>query len=420
MQRFASGLVIVTMLLGSAIALSNPLDTYGFTSEAIGMGGGVTASASSYAATYYNPAGMAQLSATEFGVGVLVMRPFLDIGDRASPANVTRALMDLGFATPVPLGRGLSDILFVGAAFSVPGERFYAIRARPWTEAQYPLYGERNDRLVVNLAMALKPFPFLSIGAGLSLLPQVAGKVAVDFTGSGEDASTSVDVRIQASPTVGLRVEPLDGLAFGITWRGANRTDISLPVDVTVSENIAPIAMQVVASDYSIPHEIALGAAWRNERWLVAADVTVLFYRQFRQSAPSVVLYDALGTVTRNVAAVDPGFADTVSVRGGAQWHLTPMWTLRAGGHFVQSPMPAQTGDTNLLDGHRVGGAVGAGIDLGAMGVPVAFDAHVAGSWLISNRDEKRSFIPSNPGYPSIGSHGWLLTAGVSGRVRFE
>ena len=50
-------LAALAVVAGPREARANPLDTYGYTSRAIGMGGGFTAAASGHEAAYYNLAG---------------------------------------------------------------------------------------------------------------------------------------------------------------------------------------------------------------------------------------------------------------------------------------------------------------------------------------------------------------------------
>lgn len=402
-----------------SIAAANPFDTFGYTSRAIGMGGGFTGAASSYEAAYYNPAGLARLSSPELGIGVLLWRPVLSINGQDSDANVTRALIDAGFATPIPLGRGLGNLLFLGVNLAFPGSTLYAIREAPRAEPRFPFLEDRNRRLVLNLAMAVRISRMLSLGAGLSLLPDVLGDVKVDLTQAGTENATSVDVKMHLSPNVGVLVEPVEGLALGLAWRGANRTWLSIPVSVKVDQ-AGSIDLEVLAYDYSTPHQVALGAAWRRPRFEVAADVTYSFYRYFRQSSPTVNLLKADGSVDQTSPVPDPGFHDTWAVRLGGEYRVLEPWTVRVGFGFVQSPVPAQTGETNLLDGDRFTLSLGSGFDLsGIDGPPIQVDGHFAWSGIVSNEDAKSDVLVGNPGYPTIEGSGSVFSGGVSVKVRF-
>ena len=415
------GASLVLLMSVASSALANPFDTFGYTPRAAGMGGAFTGAACSYEATYYNPAGLARLASPEVGIGVLMWRPVLHVNDAESPANVTRALVDLGFGTPIPLGRGLGRILFMGTNLAFPGGTLYAIRAQPLAKPHFPFLEDRNRRLVFNLALAVRVTRVLSIGAGISLLPDVSGDVNVDLTDAGTKNAVSVDADMHLSPNVGVLVEPMEGLTVGLTWRGANRTYLKLPVSVFVGESSAkPINIEVLSYDYSTPHQLALGAAFRRSRFEVALDVTYSFYRYFNQSSPTVNLLDSTGKVTNTSAVPNPNFRDTWAVRMGGEVRVMDPLVMRAGFGFVQSPVPAQTGETNLLDGHRFTLSLGAGFDMAEVqGPPVVVDAHFAWTKMQTNRDAKSSVITSNPGYPTIEGSGSVFFGGVSAKVRF-
>ncbi|MBM4397511.1 MAG: outer membrane protein transport protein [Deltaproteobacteria bacterium] len=426
MQRFlrrigqlATACAVAT-LLASAPAAANPFDTFGYTSRAIAMGGGFTGAASSYEAAYYNPAGLARLSSPELGLGVLLWRPVLEVNGAVSPANRTRALIDAGLGTPIPLGRGLGNVLFLGVNLAFPGSTLYAIRESPPAEPRFPFLEDRNRRLVFNFAMAVRINRMFSLGAGLSLLPDVMGDVKVDLTESGAENSTSVDVRMHLSPNAGVLIEPIEGLAFGLVWRGANRTYLSIPVGVKAGEQLNDIDIRVLAFDYSTPHQIALGGAYRRARFEVAADLTYSLYRYFEQSSPTVHRYGADGEIVRTSAVGSRGLRDTWAVRLGGEYRVLEPWTVRAGFGWIQSPVPAQTGETNLLDGDRFTVSFGSGFDLAAIdGPPIRVDAHFAWTGMAANTDAKAAIMPENPGYPTIRGSGSVFSGGVTAKVRF-
>ncbi len=417
------GVIVAVALLAaqplSRGAVANPQDTFGAGSRAAGLAGAATAAASSHDACHYNPAALSRLQGPEAGIGFLAYHPFLRINDTDSPANRTRALVSFGFATPVPLGRGLGDVLFVGVDATLPGLSLYSIRAYPRSEPHFPFLEDRNRRLVLNAAVAVRPVGWLAVGAGFSLLPHVTGDVRVDFAGTGERSYTYVDVTAHLSPNVGFLAWPTASLAVALVWRGANRTRLRIPTSVDVSK-IPPIRLNVEATEYSTPHQIALGIAWEVRPVFLSLDFIYSFYRQFDQSSPIVTLYDSTGAVTKVQTVGDPRFHDAVSVRAGAEWHVRGPWFARAGFAFAQSPVPAQESESNLLDGHRFTAAAGAGFDVGAAGgPPIRVDTHVAWTGMVSNRDEKTLLDPANPGYPTIRSGGSVLSGGLDVKMRF-
>ncbi len=411
---------VLIALMRPAKAHANPEETFGAGSRAAAMAGAATAASASYDACYYNPASLSRLQGFEAGLGFLVYRPFLQVNGEGSPFNRTRALMAFGFASPIPLGQGLRDIVFVGVDAMLPGLSLYSIRAFPRSEPHFPLLEERNRRLVLNAAVALRPLHWLAIGVGFSLLPHVAGDVRVDFAGTGGRSHTNVNVTARLSPNVGVLVQPHRALFLALVWRGANRTRLGIPTSVDI-EKVPPIRLNVEATEYSTPHQVGLGVAWEVGQVLVSTDIIYSFWRQFEQSSPSVTLYDSSGAVSKVQPVADPGFHDTVSVRAGVEWHATLAWRLRAGLAFVQSPVPAQEGESNLLDGHRFTATLGAGLDFEPVGgPPIVVDAHLAWSGLVSNRDEKMVHDLANPGFPTIEGGGWVISGGVGAKVRFR
>lgn len=425
--------LVVAVLMFSVRAQANPLDTFGYTSADIAMGGGVTALAGSYDACYYNPAGLALLDGFDVGLGVQVFRPFLKssinrldastgvIEPRQVSRGSTGTLFDLGIASPIPLGKGLDRHLFWGIQAAFPGSTLYAVRERPVQEAYFPFMEERNRRLVLNGALAGR-WKWLMVGVGVSLLPNVYGRVDVDFTREGRANQTEVDVKMNLSPNVGALVEPIPGLTVGLTWRGANRTHLSIPVNAVLSDKIAAIRLKVLAYDYSTPHQIALGLAYQKPGYRVAADVTYSMYRDFRQSAPSVLLYSSSADdkVIKETLVPDANFRNSWAVRLGGEWRPVAALALRAGFGWVQSPVPAQTGVTNFLDGDRYMGSIGLGFDAASVGgPPLSVDLHMQYAWMVGHRDAKTVFDPGNPGYPSVASEGWALNGGMTLRYRF-
>ena len=415
-------------------ALGNPMETYGYTARAVGLGGAMTAVASSFDATWYNPAGLGQLTGCELGAGLSVRRTFLSaqvsepdaatgaLGRAERQLGRTRGELDLGLASPIPLGAGLERVLFAGASVLLPGTTLYAIRERPIEQAIFPFLQERNDRLVLNLALAAR-WRWVMVGAGVSFLPSVAGRVDVDFTdGAGRNA-TSVDVNTSLSPNVGLLLLPVEGLSLGLVWRGQNRLDLAIPVSVVISEKITPVDLTVTAAEYSTPHELALGAAWKGSGWTVAGDVKYAFYRTFRASFPDVELFStADGSASLESVAPEGGFRDTWAASLGGEVRVARGLDARAGASWTQSPVPAQQGLTNLLDGDRYAGSLGLGLDVGAWGgPPLSIDLAAAAGGFARNRDDKldAAVDPANPGWPWVGGRGAYVLGTLSTTVRF-
>ncbi len=438
MRRFAAVLLASTLALAASSADANPLDTFGYTAKGMSLGGAMTAAAGSYDSTWYNPAALGMLKGFELGLGASTWRTFLtakysardadgNLVRRSQRRNTSmRGTGDLGLASSVPLGKHLDTVLshrllYLGLSVVAPGTTLFAVRERPVQQPYFPMLEDRNRRLVLNAAAALR-WKWLMVGGGFSFVPTVKGQVTVDFMEGENRNRTEVDVGTHLSGNAGLLVEPIPGLTIGLAWRGENRLDLSIPVDAVLSDKIAPIRLKVTAVDFSTPHELSLGAAYRRDRFLVTGDVTYYAYHRFRSSSPSVVLYSSAdeGETYRQMKVPDPGFHDAWAVRLGGEYRPIRPLAIRAGFSWVQSPVPAQTGDTNLLDGDRYSGSLGLGFDAEFVGgPPITIDAAFVGGGSPPNRDEKEELIPDNPGYPWVGSEAWYLLGSLSAKVRF-
>lgn len=430
-RKILLALSIVTVFFAQELR-ANPLDTFGLTSANIAMGGGATGTADSYDAVWYNPAGLGQLDGFDFGLGTLIYRPFLKatthytdesdqrIEQTLPRAAVTRGFLDVGLASPIPLGK-YDRSLFWGVNITFPIGSIYAIRERPATEAYFPFLEDRNRRIVLNAALAFR-WNWLMIGAGLSMLPNVYGGVDVDFTKDAQANQATVDVKMNLAPVVGIMVEPIEGLTIGFNWRCANNTYISIPVTAILSQKIEPVRLKVAAYDYSTPHQIALGAGYKGDNYRVSGDITYSFYKSFNLSTPEVTLFDAGGgdKVVQQILPPSAGFKNTFAVRFGGEYSPLKALAIRAGFGWVQSPVPAQTGVTNLLDGDRFTGSFGLGFDAaGVGGPPIAIDFHLAYGWILENRDAKTAVNLDNPGYPYVSGKGGVLNSGLTFKVRF-
>jgi len=413
-------------------AWANPLDLFGAGSEQIGMGGTGVATAHSYEAAYYNPAALGLVEQIEGGLGFSVYRPWLDarfntydsatqtVGRASSRRfNRTQFYFDTGAALPIPLGRNVGRHLFFGVYVQSPADALYSVEAIQATQPNYPLYENRNRRLVLNTAISGR-YKWLMFGVGVSLMPTVGGAVKVDLDAARPQNYLDVEAGYRFSPNVGLLFEPIKGLTLGFSWRGANRTDIELPVDASVSSSINPIYMTVNAITYWTPDEISFGVGWKTDTYAVAADVIAFMYSNFILASPEVAVYsDADREDETNSSGVpDAGFRDSVSVRVGAEYRPHPAVALRAGFGWAQSPIPVQSGETNLLGGDQYTGSFGIGFDAARIGGPkIVVDAHFMAGAVLDNTDAKLVIDPTNPGYPTIGGGGWFLNSGFS--IRF-
>ena len=417
-------LLAASVLLAPAGARAHPFDTYGFTSRAIAMGGAATAAATDLDATYYNPAAVARTRGLVAGAGLLVADDFLTVdGDDAGLD--TQVLLEIGVAASLPLGEVMRDRLFLSLVIALPHSGLYDVVQPDDAAVGFPFWDARNRRVVLSGVLAARITDWLLVGLGTTMLPDVTGAVQVDLAGSSGRNATQVAVDYNFAAVAGVLAQPLPWLAFGVTYRQAQATRIDLPVDVDVIADFPPVSARVVSPAYALPHELAFGVEVRPlETLTIAVDLTWYHYSQVRYSSPDVTVFDTGGEIVQESRAARSAFHDVFAPRLGVEWRALPWLLVRGGYAWIGSPVPAQTGVTNLLDADRNVLSLGLGFDLpgewfGGAIRRMAIDVHGQLSLLRNRAVAKEEFLPDNPGFPRISLSGGTFSFGLSGRVWF-
>ncbi len=396
---------------------ADPLDTYGLTSRVRSMGGAAAATSSALAAVLYNPAAMTAGDGPALGLGLLTAV------NRLTPtgSNGTRAptvAYELSLASPIPLGPGSwRRRLHLGLALLLPHDHIYDIDMPSVDAPAWVGVGSSSRRLVLGASLAVRILDSLSLGAGITLLPIVTGRVDLDLTDSEGHDDVRVDVDPRFRPTVGILYEPRPGWRVGLAFRMGNHANIDLPVDVQASG--IDLAARVYGPADWTPSVLSLGAelpVWQ-DRLTLTLQADWRRTSAYRHLSADVALYDGDGKDGLGAHVPGAGFRDSAAGRLGMEWHLGPV-DLRAGYAFVSRAATAQTGRTNLLDAHRHHATLGAGGGAappprggaphsGAQGAPV--HAHHGAV------TQKAILDPQNPGYPTLehGGQVWVIGAGI-------
>ena len=172
-----------------------------------------------------------------------------------------------------------------------------------------------------------------------------------------------------------------------------------------------------------MPHTVSFGVAVTPLVALqLTADVTYSAYRSFRYASPEVRVYGSDGGTVQEHPVASTDFMDTVAPRVGVEWWALPWLAVRGGYGFIPSPIAAQRGATNLLDGDRHTVSLGVGFRVpGALLWEGSGDLHVdlhgQGAVLHRREFEKHMLLPDNPGYPNVSFSGGAWSAGLSVRM---
>jgi len=441
MRRVAIGLCVFAL---SARAHAGFEDSLGVGPEAMSLGGSFAARGSSYASTYYNPAGLAPLGETggflEMTAGFVYAHPTLHVTSATGANLLTPAaaqggapigVADTGgflFGTRFSVGRPFKiDGLDFGMSLFIPGKLFNWLD-RPDDDIQWALLDDRMQVISVHAGLAYRINKFLSVGVSLRVLfntqTDTNGEVtSVQLNPTNDTVDTNVrlgtdsQVFAQVYPIVGVLITPFDRLRIGAVYRNASYVNDWGTTQIQGVPDLGTIGYTSHFAHYYEPLELTLAAALDVTPWLdVSADVT---YARWSDAE------------SNNFNFWGPGrWGDTVTPALGVRWKPTSALAVMAGYRFQKSPVDNFGGPSNLLDCDRHVESVGIDLHLGKLVKQPSFDLHFTGGLqytvLVDKTEVKNpQLFPSNqlyyanPGYPSYTYGGHMVATQATLEARW-
>ncbi len=470
-------LLALALTLGSAPAYANPLDLFGFGARGSAMGA-MTAAADDYTAVYYNPGALA-LAPSGMGAGLAVSyddvairlkpRPsgydLPDLGPGASVVGSRYRLRTRSDTTDIPNTYGLhiggvgslgTERLRIGFAAFLPLNRL-GQQVSPYPDEreqyfsnslQFEIIGQPASQQVLMLAAAYRLTSWLSMGLGMSMMPQstTSSQVYVPDPGHQDKVNMTVtnDQVGRFAQLAGVLLTPAEHWQIGATWRGENYFAINLDTELQIKgfqtdTGSYPIHQRSQVISNFQPHEFVIGASYAEDNVQLVADATYSLWSRY----------------LNHQGEQNSGFSDTWSARVGGSWQVTPDRVLRAGLRWEPTPVPAQTGRTNYVDNDRIVASVGAGHRVHMFGRDLELGWYIQATHLMPRDTNKavRSSYPAcgpgvttlcdeapdsavdpatgkqigayqglqtgNPGFPGFASYGDIFAFGLDGRWAF-
>lgn len=380
-----------------------------------------------------NPAGGAGAPGVGVGFGYSYTHMRLSINHQRSDVLDARGVA-FGFNAPFAIKGN------VRAAISMAGylpDQFLArVQLVPASEPRFVLLDNRPHRLVLDLALSVRPTPWLSLGLGGTILADAAGNgitFNVGVKGGTKVGETAIDLVLpmRVAPLAGLLVRPLPWLRFGAAYRG--EIDLGVRLDILANVDVAGIVtgdaiITLRAINYFTPHRLEVGvSADPHPRLTLAAGVVWEMWSRYSSGVPDVRILVDLGLNPPMVQAFFPpdNFHDVVTPRLGAEYRhpFTGGHTLaaRVGYVYVPTPVPDQVGLSALADNTRHVVAMGLGFRYGKLArifpYPVGLDLGVQVHTL-ETRSVRRNLL-SDPLGGGLVSKGTLISAAASVTVEF-
>lgn len=432
--RFARIALALALALApmASIAHANPLDTFGFGSREVALGGAVGADVSAASSAYYNPAGLARGSELRIAVGYNRIHSNLQIAGTDSGLDPV-AGTNFGIVAPIPLGR---TRLAFGIAAHLPDQRISRTRSVLLDHPRWELYDTRPHKIFLSTSVAFQPVSWLRFGGGITF--QSPSSLALNLRGTADffmPAASALEHEFRGNllsiryPHAGIQVDPNEHVSFGFTYRGRLRvvTRLTAIVDGDITGFTDPIPVDFSLLNVGVstffPQEIVLSAAVRPiESLRIGFDLQWLDWSQH----PSLIANDTvalalqlppglslnLPSEIRGRKPIPMGMHDRWVPRIGVEWRALENDTLavdvRGGYAYERSPFPPQRGATNFVDNDRHAISLGAGLELRdlqpTMDGMLRFDAHFVYYALPDRLHQKSSPIDPVGDYVSGGN----------------
>lgn len=393
----------LTLWGAASDAQASAPDSYGFGSRSAALAGAVAADAHDFSSAYYNPAGMAEAPGIELTIGYMNNWQNLRINDVDNDVAGVHGLVG-GLVAP---GEVFGMRIAFGVALHLPDDGLSYLKARRQGVPRWELYDARQQLLYLAANLAIAPFDWLSLGGGIGYLSatrgsfQIRGRADVISPFDSElQHEVDADLTAVRYPQAGARVRLEDWGALAVTYRGKSDLDLNLDARLEGIVDFAgievPLLYELEAATIAAftPQQVVLGISFQRIQGLRANfDVTWVNWSQYESPTAKITAKLAAdpppGTPVdlpgspAPTQVVPPDFRDRlvprVGVEGlalalgaerqihGARRHLFEL-LVRGGYAYEASPVPDQTGLTNLIDADRHTVTAGFGLSLNAPG----------------------------------------------------
>lgn len=479
---FCTVLALSTLGSGTARA-SGSLELTG--AQAAGSGQLARVTARGPEAAYYNPALLPDLPGSiALGAFFLASHESVKLAARPAGVDVPKAIYDARVLNPdgttarltlrplptaeMPEARGDTDetdtlpYLSIGVVRPLAKQAlvfgFYAVL--PVTSFQkqsaffvdereqyfnnrlrFELLGDRLPQTSLALALGSRPAEWVSLGIGADLTFGTVVHTQVHVPDAADQSvvllNPDIEVTSTISPYFGLAVLPMRTLRVTSTLHLPVSADTDGENKVRFWNYTYPEGQNAVQQLY------AMSLGYEPLRFSVGGNYEIMpVTNGFGVEVSAQALYGHWATYRdRHGEAPVVPFKDTVSVTAGGAVNIRDQ-RITFSGMFAPSPVPAQSGRSNYVDGSRVGADLAYESRFSPFGVPLRATARLFGQVILARKETKSASaqdpvldeVPdnatdvatgqviegaaglqtNNPGYPGYESSGWLLGAGLS------
>lgn len=363
--------------------------------QAMGMGNAVVAQIDTPAATFFNPAGLAQVKGFDMELGVTYVTPGawykgqVPGEDFEAQVDATRGHFFLPnlhaayrFHDIVALGIGLYAPF--GLTNEWPDEVTVGGETRSWW-GRGIIRKISLETVYLTPSVGIQAHPRVLIGAGFSV---VKGAVTMDrAVTSSADLADDIDVKLSGEDygfcgTFGLlfKVVP-DLLNFGFAFRQGASMSFEGKAAFTKdgSPDNIPAGLRTrlldsnVQADLNIPHVIALGfSVFPMTGLSIGLGTDIVLWESYEKL--EAIFFDERGNENTDLRLSEPKeWENSYTIRVGAEYAVSPQLDVRVGFLYDKTPVPTTTVGPELGDSTRVDFTLGAGYTMSGFRVDLAY-----------------------------------------------
>ncbi len=334
-------------------------------SKAMAMGGAFTGLANDVSAIYFNPAGITQISGTNFLVGTTLISPSASF--RGPFPLITETKMEKQLFTPIHFGitHQVNDKLHLG--FSVNNN--YGLGTK-WDKEWVGKFMavETNIRTFFFTGVAsYKVSDILSLGFGYSF---AYGDVLIGKKANLSPFNAEAYLELNGNGTgsgftAGLLLIPSKAISIGLSYRSEVRIDFAGDATATGApkqyDGLLPHGD--IEAPLTTPSNITLGVAIKpNKKLTFTADYQYVGWASYDKL--EVTFNDYTFPDGTNTTASVRDYNNTFIARAGIEYLFSKSLALRAGVLYDKNPIDDSKVDPTLPDADRLGFNAGIGYKL--------------------------------------------------------
>lgn len=406
---------LVAYLSTSTMAsMMNAPDVYGLTAKGMGVGNAMTAYPGDISDAYYNPAGLALITAGEISLGYIYADPYLQITANGKTYNdivPLNRIGEIGYA--LNLSRLLNRQVVLAQELSVDNNMrtLAEFDDGPGANGNFFRYGYTNLMLLTSLGVNVLPWMYVGYGISAYLAANTVMSTTTDLAGNTGNSSISLGTSGKFSSLAGLLLTPLGGmLTVGLTYREGhifNLGPISANAVATVGgSTLSTLPLDLYFKDGFVPTQWALGVGFRpSDSLRVLFDLTYYQWSWLNKLESS-------GDYSKTGTSLD--MKDIYAPRIGIELQPIDNLYARIGYQYLPSPLHGSTGASNWVDSPQQVWSIGAGYSIAPLSpeYPMSIDAVYQYHYL-----NKTSF-PFSSGY-SAQAKGDINVLGVTITMKF-